>query len=231
MTWHESGYTRGEIPERAVFIVGAGRFGSRAARLLSHDPDTPVFIMDTDENRLSKLSGLPVKRIPCDGIYFLAENLNFLKPTNTVVPAIPVHFAFEWLKRYLGGEYQVEKIKLPKGIKPFLPHTWPGSEGSLLASYADFICPDDCPEPDCCSVTGERREQPLHDLLSRLELCEFRNYVIQSHQLAPGLGGYTMADLTKMAQEVIRGKMEKWLLSTSCKCHGIITALEIRPAS
>jgi hypothetical protein len=231
MTRHESGDTLEHIPERAIFIVGAGRFGSRAARLLSHDPDTPVFIMDTDENRLSRLRGLPLKRIPCDGIYFLAKNFNFLNPTNTVVPAIPVHLAFEWLKRYLAEEYQVEKIKLPKGIESFLPHTWPGSEGSLLASYADFICPDDCPEPDCCSVTGERRERPLHDLLSQLEVIGFRNYVIRSHQLAPGLGGYRIAELTKTAQAVTRGKMGKWLLSTSCKCHGILTALEIRSAS
>jgi hypothetical protein len=231
MTRHESRDTLEQIPESAIFIVGAGHFGSRAARLLSHDPNAPVFIMDTDEDRLSRLSGLPLKRIPCDGIYFLAKNFSFLNPTNTVIPAIPAHFAFEWLKRYLAQEYQIEKIALPKGIKPYLPHTWPGSEGSLLASYADFICPEDCPEPERCSVTGKRRPQPLHDLLRQLEVTGFRNYVVQSRQLAPGLGGYSIADLTKTAQAVTRGKMGKWLLSTSCKCHGILTALEIRSAS
>ena len=219
------------IPERAVFIIGAGRFGGRAARLLGQGPDIPIFVIDTDEKRLAELGSLSVTRIPDDGIQFLAKNSNLINPTSTVVPAVPLHLAFEWLRRYLGHGYQVKKIDVPKDIKPFLPHSWPGSEGSLLVSYADFVCPDDCPEPDCCSVTGQRREQPLHDLLSHIDLFGFRNYVIRSRQLAPGLGGYAMADLTKTAEAVAGGKMGKWLLSTSCKCHGILTALEVQPVS
>jgi hypothetical protein len=229
MTQVEFGDIREAIPERAVFIIGAGRFGSRAARLLGQGPDIPIFVVETDEKRLTNLDSLSVTRIPGDGIRFLAGNADLISPTCTVVPAIPVHLAFEWLRRYLGHGYQVKKIDVPKAIKPFLPHSWPGSEGSLLVSYADFMCPDDCPEPDCCSVTGQRREHPLHDLLRRIDLVGFRNYVIQSRQLAPGLGGYAMADLLKTAEAIAGSKREKWLLSTACKCHGILTALEVQP--
>ncbi|MCP4668372.1 MAG: hypothetical protein GY849_18665, partial [Deltaproteobacteria bacterium] len=115
----------------------------------------------------------------------------------------------------------------PQAIEPLLPHTWPGSEGSLLISYADFVCPDDCSEPGCCTVTGERRERPLYDLLNDLDAGDFRMHVVRSRQLAPGLGGYEAGELEKAAQRIRSEEKGKWLLGTSCKCHGILTALEI----
>jgi len=217
-----------KIPEDAIFIIGAGHFGSRAARLLDKQSDGQLFVLDTDHVRLSELGDLPVKRIPCDGILFLVENFHLLNPGNVIVPAVPVNLAYEWLTRYLKEGYIIRKIETPKAIEPLLPHTWPGSEGSLLISYADFVCPDDCPEPEYCTVTGERRDKPLHDLLSRLELTDFKVHIIRSHQLAPGLGGYKVADLATAAEKLTRDDRGQWLLGTSCKCHGILTALEIK---
>jgi hypothetical protein len=151
MTGHELNRIREEIPEGAVFIIGAGHFGSRAGRVISQKSDVPVFVVDVDDNRLSRLKGLPVKRIQCDGIRFLVKNFHLLDPANTIVPAVPLHLAYEWVKGYLKDAYVLKKIEVPGAIRPLLPHTWQGSEGSLLVSYADFMCPDDCPEPDFCS--------------------------------------------------------------------------------
>ena len=161
-------------------------------------------------------------------IQLLLKNYRSLDPSTIIVPAVPFHLAYEWLTRYVDGTYEVQKISVPEEIKPRLPHSWPGSEGSLLVSYADFVCPDDCPEPDFCTATGERREQPLHDLLRHLDLPGFHVHVIRSHQIAPGLGGYTVADLTGVAGELKKTEMGKWLLGTACKCHGILTAFNIR---
>jgi hypothetical protein len=96
-------------------------------------------------------------------------------------------------------------------------------------SYADFICPDDCPEPDVCTITGKRREKPLYELLRSLDVG-FRVHIIRSHQLAPGLGGYTVADLKRAAETLAGHRNGKWLVGTACKCHGILTAFEIHPA-
>jgi len=217
-----------EIPEDAIFIIGAGHFGNRAARILSQESDAPLFVVDVDTNTLSQMKGLPAKTIVYDGILFLVENYPALNPLNTIVPAVPLHLAFEWLRCHLGMKFVIKKISVPEEIKHLLPYTWLGSEESLLVSYADFVCPDDCPEPEFCTVTGERRELPLHDLLSHLDLLDFRVHVIRSHQLAPGLGGYKVGDLKTAAEKLIRDEAGKWLLGTACKCHGILTALEIR---
>jgi hypothetical protein len=230
MTAHSSIHIQEEIPKEAVFVVGAGQFGSRAARVISERSDSPVFVVDLNEHRLSKLEGLPVKRIPCEGTHFLVKNFHLLHPANTIVPAIPAHLACEWLKGYLKGAYEIKTIEVPEGMKSSLPYTWPGSEGSLLLSYADFMCPDDCTEPEFCTVTGESRDQPLHDLLSHLDILGFGIHVIRSRQIGPGLGGYRVADLTKAAENIAKGEMGKWLLGTACRCHGIVTAFTIQPA-
>jgi len=217
-----------EISEDTIFIIGAGHFGNRAARILSQESDAPLFVVDVDEKTLLQVKGLPVKTIAYDGILFLVENYTILNPLNIIVPAVPVHLAFEWLKCHLERKFKIRKISIPEEINSLLPHTWLGSEKSLLVSYADFICPDNCPEPEFCTVTGKRHKRPLHDLLSHLDLLDFQVHVIRSHQLAPGLGGYKVDDLKKAAERLISNEAGKWLLCTACKCHGVITALEFR---
>ena len=165
------------ITEDDVFIIGAGHFGARAARILSQKTDSSIFIVDLDKDSLSMLDGIPVKKISCDAIPFLVKNYSIFNAGNIIVPAVPVHLAYEWLKGYLKGTYEIRKIenaKIFEEIKPLLPYTWPGSEGSLLVSYAD---------------------------------------------------------LTRAEHELTSYKKGRCLLGTSCRCHGILTALEIKPVS
>jgi len=215
-----------QIREETVFIIGAGHFGARAARIVCQQSDSSVFVVDPDEKCLSNLSDLRVEKVLGDGIQFLLENFHYLKQDNTVVPALPVHLAYEWLIQFLPGEMKIRKLTVPE-TKPPLPNAWPASEGSMLVSYADFLCPDDCPEPVHCTVTGEKREQPLYSLLRNLHLPPFNLHIIRSHQLAPGLGGYKVGDLKETADMVLGNKSGKWILGTACKCHGILTAFEI----
>jgi hypothetical protein len=217
------------LTEDAVLVIGGGRFGSRAARIISEKGSSQVIVLDVDEKRLSQANGDKAKKISCDGIGFLVRNYRRLSDANTVIPAIPKHLAFEWLRGALAGRYRIQRVAVPKEIISGLPNTWPASEGSLLVSYADFICPEDCPEPEHCTVTGERRDPPLYSLLSRLKIKGFQVHVVRSRQLAPGLGGYRLGDLLETARRVTRGTNEKWLLCTACKCHGIATAFGITP--
>ena len=97
-----------------------------------------------------------------------------------------------------------------------------------MVSYADFRCPDDCPEPsDHCTVTGKKRGKPLYKLLGDIALPGFRVHVIRSRQLAPGIGGYSIGDLEGLRERVEGGGNSKWLVGTACKCHGIISAVEV----
>ncbi|MBL7177293.1 MAG: hypothetical protein ISS66_15835 [Desulfobacteraceae bacterium] len=222
------------LPEESILIIGAGYFGRRAARLLRQVQlqRKPLFIVDREGESLAKITESSIERIQSDGIQFLVKNFQFLQPSNFIIPAIPVHLSAEYLKNYLHKDFRIKQTDVPGEIKRSLPHTWPGSEGSLLISYADFTCPDDCPEPeDYCTVTGERRETPLYELLGQLDLPGYRVYVIRSHQLMPGLGGYSVDDLMKLVDGVKQERKGRWLVGTACKCHGTLTALEIQPGS
>jgi hypothetical protein len=215
-----------QIDEDAVFIIGAGHFGARAARIIRQRSHAPVFVVDPDEKGLSSLGDLRVEKIHGDGIQFLLDKFHCMKDANTIVPALPVHLAYEWLIRFLPGDMKTRKVPVPETSPP-LPHACPASEGSTLVSYADFLCPDDCPEPVCCTITGEKREQPLYALLRSLRLPPFQVHIVRSHQLAPGLGGYKVGDLRETAEMVLKDGARMWILGTACKCHGILTAFEL----
>lgn len=74
----------------------------------------------------------------------------------------------------------------------YLPNFIEGKNGDIYVSHADFICPDDCPEPDdFCFFTGQERKRNMHDLLKEIDLPGFRPIVVRSHQLAHGVGGCT----------------------------------------
>lgn len=212
--------------EDAVFIVGAGHFGARAARILSGRSNAPVFVVDPNREAILSLNGLSVQAIHKEGVQFLLENIHRMNVASTIVPALPRHLAYEWLVRFLAAGISAKQIPLPQTGDP-LPNVFPASEGSTLVSYADFLCPDDCPEPVHCTVTGEKREQPLYALLRDLRLPPFQVHIIRSHQLAPGLGGYRVGDLRETAERIMGAGARKWVLGTACKCHGILTAFEL----
>lgn len=214
------------FPENAIFVLGAGRFGGRAAKILSSSCGSAIWIVDKDKEALSRLKGLPVSRIQMDAVEFLSERFSSLFPENLLVPSLPVHLAFEWLMRFCGG---ISREDIPRETKMLLPNVWAGSEGSLLVSYADFLCPDDCPEPaDHCTITGKRRETPLYQRLREIHAPDHRIHIIRSRQLAPGVGGYMARDLMDVLENLRRHREEKWLLGTACRCHGIVTAFRIR---
>ncbi len=216
------------LPEKAVLIIGAGRFGQRALRILGERGESPIFIVDKEKSSLEGIQEASAKKILCDGVDFLGKNFPLLHPSNTVIPAIPLHLTFECMKSILETTRTVHQVPVPEEIRPALPHTWQGSEGSLLISYADFRCPDNCPEPEeYCTVTGKRRGPPLYELLREVTGGGYRCHVIQSRQIAPGLGGYLVRDMVKFFDEVKKSGDGKWLIGTACKCHGIITAFEI----
>ena len=232
-----SGSEGGEPPGRLigsagnglVVVIGGGRFGERAARILSSDPNRSVWVVERDEGCGPALAKLPVRLLRRDGVAFLADTLPRLADEDLVVPAVPIHLAVEWLRRTLDSTANVRIVPVPEALRRVLPHTWIAGDGSLLISYADFLCPEDCPEPeDGCTVTGEVRT-PLYDLFANLEAPGFDVHVIRSRQLAPGLGGYSVADLCGFRDRVLGRPGKRWLVGTACRCHGTLTGLEVTP--
>jgi len=207
-----------------VVVIGAGRFGARAVRILTREPDRSVWVVSEEFGDV--FSGLPVRMTRQDGVEFLINNLSLLTPETMIVPAVPIHLAAEWLRRECIPAGVVRIIAVPDKLKESLPHTWITEQGSFLVSYADFLCPEDCPEPeDGCTVTGEIR-RPLYEVFAGLRAPGFDVHVIQSRQIAPGLGGYSVKDLLGLRDRVLGSGGDKCLIGTACRCHGTLTGLD-----
>jgi len=208
-----------------VWIIGAGGFGLRAAKyLLHHHKGFQVVLVDRDREKLDQAEALDCTKVCGDGIDFLNANI---KPGNMsawIVPAVPVHLAWEWCCRQFGQEV-LSPEALPFEIERFLPNPMRGAGKDLYVSHADFYCPANCSEPDdFCTVTGEPRKQDMYKLLAGLRFQNFHALVIQSHQLGPGVGGYRLGELFALPKKIsqVNGPC---LLCTACRCHGVITGV------
>ncbi len=200
-------------------IMGFGKFGRLAFdRLKERFPDRPLLVVERKEG----LTGLGPPSLVLthrgDAVSFLVEEPG-LEDRDVVIPMVPFHLAAAYLCARLSD---MEPVTLPKELANQVPNPFSLDDSNLCCSFAHFLCPDDCPEGDYCTVTGERRDEPLYGVLERLEAPGFQVLVQRSHQILPGVGGYRMDELRKLAGTVTSSRC---IVATSCKCHGILTAI------
>lgn len=208
-------------------ILGAGRFGSLAVqRILARKKASHVVVVDRDGHVLEKLQEKSVERLEQDAIDFLVDYPGL--GSEWIVPAIPVHVTFAWLCRQLAREGTVTSLAAPLVLDQQIPNSIRGKGGVLYTSFATFRCPDDCDEPDDkCTVTGEVREANLFDVVQTIEVEGYQTFVVRSHQLAPGVGGYRLSVLWRLLEEA-RSTKKDILIATACRCHGVIHALRFK---
>ncbi len=205
------------------WIVGGGHFGRLACeRLRRAHPGARISLVD--RKAIAVQAG--IEMVVADALVFLADHL---KPQTEawVVPAVPVHLAYEWLADRLRSERTFRAHGVPRRLYPQLPNPWQGPDGQVYLSIAEFKCPDDCPAPGAiCTHTGQARPLTMHRHLATLDCGVYTSHVIRSVQLAPGVGGYkTTALLESFAQ--LRHKSGRFLFSTACKCHGVMHAFTL----
>jgi hypothetical protein len=209
---------------KQVWIIGSGRFGLRAARFLGKDKSRKmdVTLVDRDRQSLEKAGSLGCTTVAGDGVDFLFREMTRTRGPDWVVPAVPVHLAWEWCRLTLGTNRLVS-CPLPDGIDGCLPHPMRGTDNQIYVSHADFLCPPNCSEPDDkCTVTGQPRKPDMFRLIAELNFPDVVPFVIQSRQLGPGVGGYAPADLYALADRISR-HTGQCLAATACRCHGVIS--------
>ncbi len=213
---------------KKIWIIGAGKFGIKAIHALSrHCPEAQLTVIDTNCKGLETIDLLNIHLVTDDGIRFLYENMDRSKGPDWIIPAIPMHVAYEWVARRLKDTHIVKKTVIPDEVLESLPNPIQGSSGAVYISNADFICPDDCMEPEgLCSCTGKPRPRIMHEFLTERNFSGFQSIVIQSHQLAPGVGGYSPHSLYE-AQSLACSATAPVLMSTACKCHGVMNAFQV----
>jgi hypothetical protein len=209
-----------------IWIIGIGKFGLLAVKRLERAfPNSHFVLVDPIKEQLVKASGTNHRLVQADGISFLVKNLHPKTAPDWIVPALPIHLLAEWILGKFTPE-KLKRIKLPINVTATLPNAFRGDNGDIYVSLADFICPDDCPEPrSSCFVTGLHRNQNMFDLLKTFELPGYGSLTVRSHQLTPGVGGYRPEQLFSVLKQVsfTKGRI---LLSTACRCHGVVTGLK-----
>ncbi len=211
---------------KIIWIIGVGRFGSLALKRLSKQhKDWKFVLVDKTMEKLVKAKGPNITIINSDGIRFLKENLNPDAGVSWIIPSLPVHLAGEWCLAQ-PDHGNLIKTGLSSDIDELLPNPIHGKNGDVYVSNANFLCPDNCSEPEnMCTVTKLPRKQ---DMFSRLESLQYKDYipiVLRSRQLGPGIGGYSPDQLFSFLKQT-RQQKNPMLLCTACRCHGVITAVK-----
>jgi hypothetical protein len=214
---------------KRIWIIGAGKFGRRAASLLRQGADKEIIIVDKDSE---KLEGLNCATLFQDGVSCLVENLR-RDTKDWIVPAVPFQLAYEWVRRKMAVHFSLVPVELNPERQKMLPNCISGGEGQSFVSNADFLCPDNCPEPKgYCTYTGLPRPRIMYRYLTEWgRKHSFDTTVIRSRQLAPGVGGYPARDIFLLLDHLraSQGRERKFLLATACSCHGVINSFELFP--
>jgi len=222
--------TQFPIPSTHFRIIGYGRFGRLAlARLKETFPSAHFTVADIRPERFAQIQDRSIRMLAVAGVSGLRTALADMKPDDWVIPAIPLHFAYEWLRLNITDSCQLEAVDVPDEILVSLPNPIKGEKKACYASIADFLCPYDCVEPESlCTCTGRPRMVVLHEALENIAHSDFRPVVIVSRQLAPGVGGYRGSDLYAVLAEISHHP-GPYLLATACKCHGVMHAFRVTP--
>ncbi len=218
------------FPPREILILGAGRFGSLAAEKTRRKfPDAAITITDRDAKKVERLSReLGITGEVDDSIRSITRQ----PPADHVwvVSTVPVHVGFEWVLHELSKEKDgVTRLPVPAAAAPQVPNPSRSPAGSTIyASFETFICPDFCTEPEeVCTKSGKARIRNLFEVFDEIVIPEFTPVVLRSWQLAGGVGGYPARSMKDLLGAVAQ-RSGKYLIGTSCRCHGVLDALEWR---
>lgn len=208
---------------QSMWLIGGGQFGKKAVqRLLRENPMIDITVVEKDPLQCRFFTGLSVACHNQDAVLFLTENLFQEDVPDWIIPMVPFHLAFEWIKQALSPELHFVPLSVSEEIMRQFPNASRGVTGRFYTSLADFICPDDCPALDhVCTIRKKPRPYFLYEKIKTENVSGFHTIVIQSHQILPGIGGYRPAELYK-AYHDIKNSREPILLSTACKCHGVV---------
>ncbi len=210
---------------KQVFVVGFGKFGKQAVERLSvRWGKVRLWIVDHSPEVLGQKEFLPGIGVLADGPQFLMQHQDLIRDEDWIIPALPVHLAWKWLDLNLRTLHRTMSIPPPKAFGSGLPYRQFFNRG-LFLSYASFLCPDNCPAPiGHCYKSKEKRPVPLWQFITDRGDPPKRFGIIESRQLAPGVGGYPFRELRRVRTQAIASS-PPFFVSTACRCHGVVHGL------
>jgi hypothetical protein len=210
-----------------IWIIGAGRFGRLAVkRIRDRFGEIHITIVDQDPGVMDLTGVTPICE---EGVGWLHRMLDEHAPVDIIAPVIPIHLAAAWLKQKLAPFGEVQAVPVEDAWLEKLPNPMRGETGQVFVSNADFLCPDNCPEPkDRCTHTGKPRSMDLFRRLEQLDSNDTLPIVLRSHQLVPGIGGIYPKDLYAALRTAVQHPNRPLMICTACRCHGVVDIIRLR---
>lgn len=212
-----------------IWIIGAGKFGTMAVEKLSRGiPASRIRVIDSSADKLTPFRG-EYPTIRAEASDWMMQSVEELEKDEVLIPAIPSHVAFDWIARKMSGRCTLQPMSPGAVLLDALPHPIPRGNGQILVSNAEFICPANCSEPsDVCTYTRSARPREMHKYLGGLSSSGFHPIVLESRQMAPGVGGYTV-NMLSHAYSLVEGAPmgTDILFATACRCHGVINLFRL----
>ncbi len=140
-------------------IIGCGHFGSRAAeKLKKRNSRSKIIVVDKSKKALQKVSRFSIQTEVSSGISYLNQFLSEGRKADYIIPAIPLHLAFEFILSQM-KPWGAKRKEIPP--RSGLPNPVIGKTGNLYISLSNFLCSEDCrPLPSWCksqvSITRNR---------------------------------------------------------------------------
>ncbi len=185
-----------------------------------------IWIIDQSPEAFASQGSIPGIRVLADGPRFLTKYQEWIGDDDWIIPSLPIHLAWKWLDLNLKTPHNHKTIIPPSNFGSDLPYSQFLGKG-LLVSYADFVCPEHCPSPPgFCFKTKEKRPLPLPlwRLLADQRVPKGSLAVIESRQLAPGVGGFPFKELRRLLT-LGQTVQPPFFVATACRCHGVIHGL------
>lgn len=187
-------------------------------------PESAITVVDHCPKACEAIAEPGLNTVCMDGVSYLYHYLTDADPPEWIIPVIPVHIVHAWIRLRLLPDISLVPVNIPEYVLESLPNVFSGNTGQIFVSNASFLCPENCSEPrDLCAHTRMPRKQSLYQAIADLSCNGFLNIVLQSEQLAPGIGGIRPVALFN-ALVAVRQFPESILLSTACRCHGVVQA-------
>jgi hypothetical protein len=213
---------------KRFWVLGAGHFGQIAIeRITRKFPGAVITVVDKAPNQTLD-DRYPI--IKEEGISWLHNKLGKDPSVDFIIPAIPVHVAAQWIILCLLDDHEIHPLDVPDSLMSKMPNPIKGASGQIFVSHANFVCPENCPEPEkICTHTGEPRPLDLYSLLENLDLVDILPTVIRSYQLLPGVGGIYPVDMLNALDLARKRSNRPIMIGTACRCHGAVDFIRLVP--
>ncbi len=179
-------------------------------------------------------------------IFFIKGNIKTvykflkIKTPKYLVPTAPIHVIFEIIKVFINKNFpniDLTQIKPQSSFKkPDEMFIFSFDNPEIYISYADWDekCPDNCPSPlGYCPIHKRKKPITVSDFLEQ-QLLRNNYFGFNSTQIGPGYGGIE-GKLIKNQFDKLSTFIEhnsnnlpiEILISTTCNCHGVLSALRL----